>query len=199
MLIFVKEYPYPTPCNVPYAKEKQRQDGSQNFGYIDIEKYPGKINNIPELTDFPIFKEFIKEINENNTMYTYGCDVGTEKIINENIVWSFVNISFKDDKLNKDKIKYMEFISSIFKYLKTDTLDTISIDVTLNPTQYHNKEKIKKGARPSKNTLEYKGWSINIKISSYNEKIEVATAGWLYGIKTVKTCILHFGKSRYFN
>lgn len=186
MQIYLKEYSYETPCNVPYAREKAREDGSQNFGFMNVKKFPGQLKNIPELKKMPVLGDFVESVNAESNLSTYGCEYSANNLENQTEVWSYVNMNFEDDEMNKSKEHYLDLISRFIAHAKEDKIEFAVVEFIINPTQFHDREKVKKGAKPSEKTVLYQGWSLNIKVTGFAETLELAMGSWMHGILFMK-------------
>ena len=161
MQIYLKPYPYRTNCNVPYPP---RDDDK---GFFNIKKYPGLIKKVPELMEWPDLANCIEQINENSIFATFGCDRGIEPLQNLQLVESFVNLYFPEipDNIGDEaEGRYNELVGNFLVRYARDKFANTNIEFILNTTNYHDFDKIKKGATLSEKTLLFIGWSLNIKI-----------------------------------
>lgn len=184
MQIYVKPYAHRTNCNIPSLPR------DNDMGFFNIKKYPGLIKKIPELVEWPDLANCIEQINKNSIFATFGCDRGIEPLQNLHLIESFVNLYFpyiQDNVGGEAEGKYNELIGNFFIEHARDTFGNTNIEFVMNPTNYHNFDKIKKGAIPSEKTLLFIGWSLNVKILGIGETLKDAHDLWKYGIdKTTK-------------
>jgi len=180
MQIYLKPYAYRTNCNVPYPP---RDDDK---GFFNIKKYPGLIKKVPELVEWPDLADCIEQINKNSIFATYGCDRQIELLQNLQLVWSFVNLYFpviSDNDGAEAEGRYNELVGSfLIKYAK-DTHGNTNVEFIMNPTNYHDFDKIKKGAAPSEKTFLFIGWSLNIRVLGVGPTLEEARDLWKHGIE----------------
>lgn len=179
MQIYLKPYAYRTNCNVPYPPR------DANKGFFNIKKYPGLIKKVPELMEWPDLANHIEQINENSIFATFGCDCEIEPLQSLHLVWSLVNLYFPiiSDNGAEAEGRYNELIGNFLIKYARDTVGNTNIEFTLNPTNYHDFDKIKKGAAPSEKTLLFIGWSLNIKVLGVGPTLEEARDLWRHGIE----------------
>lgn len=183
MQIYLKPYPHQTYCNVPYASEKKRSDGTKNYGFFDVKKYPGKVSKIPELENNDVLKRCIEEINSNSTLATYGCEYNATKLNDDFLqVWSYVNLYFTNLDENIIEGNYFNLVSKFLSEYAFDIDENIVIEFIINPTNFHNFDKINKGAKPNEETVLFRGFSMNCKIIGVDNNIINATKCWRDGI-----------------
>lgn len=192
MQIYLKPYPHNTYSNVPYASAKKREDGTQNFGFFDIKKYPGKIKKIPELKNEPELTKFIVDLNKDTCFATSGCGIFKQVYDPNQTYWSFVNIHFADFELNKKESNYIDLIGRfLVGYSEVDLeFENAIIEFVLNPTNFHDMEKFKKGAMPSERTVLFPGWSLNVKVLGIGKEEETAKGLWQIGLHNVEEFLL---------
>jgi len=113
MQIYLKPYPHNTYTNVPYAPVK----GTQNIGYLDVKKYPGKVKSMPELKIAPQMVDLIQRINRESELTTFGCDVGADSYAKTHngifTKWSFINMFFTELDDNKLEGAYYLLVSDL--------------------------------------------------------------------------------------
>lgn len=187
MQLYLKPYPYQTFANVPYAAEKKRTDGSRNSGFFDVKKYPGQLKNIPEIKEWPELKELIEQINLNSNLSTFGCDTGIDAVPGSPYmqVWSFLNLHFDDMSQNESEEEYFKLIGDFLYYSSTDNEENTVVEFITSPTNYHDKDKFKKGATPSEKTKLFQGWSLNCKVVGIGINNIEARGRWQYGMDKV--------------
>ena len=166
MQIYLKPYPHNTYSNVPYAFSDEREDGTQNYGFFDVKKYPGLIKKIPELKDEPDLTKFVVDINKESCLATSGCGVYKQVYGENQTYWSFVNMHFADFELNRKESSYIDLVG---RFLVSNSevdikFENAIVEFILNPTNFHDLAKFKKGAAPSEKTVLFTGWSLNVKV-----------------------------------
>lgn len=189
MQIYLKPYPYRTNCNVPYPP---RDDDK---GFFNIKKYPGQIKKIPELVEWPDLANHIEQINKDSIFATFGCDREIEPLQNLHLVWSFVNLYFPnilDNNGAKAEGRYNELVGNFLIEYARDTSGNTNIEFIMNPTNYHDFDKIKKGAISSERTLLFIGWSLNIKILGVGPTLEEAKDLWKHGIERTTEFLVRY-------
>jgi len=164
MQIYLKPYPYNVYCNVPYVEEKERFDGSKNYGFKNIKKYKGLIKKIPEVKNFPEFESLITTINSGKIFTTYGCDKKEEALSNFFQSWIFINFYFDNLTLNKTEELYFNLVSDFLKKYSIEKTENLIIEFIINPTNFHDFQRIKKGVKPKEETILFRGFSMNCKI-----------------------------------
>lgn len=188
MQIYLKPYPHQTYCNVPYVSEKKRVDGTRNYGFFDVKKYPGQLAMIPELRDNEILTRCIKEINLNSELATYGCEYNANRLNDDFLqVWSYINLYFADLDENKIEGNYFKLVSSFLSDHALDVEENIVVEFFINPTNFHDFVKIKNGSKPKEETVLFRGFSMNCKITGVAADIIQATNLWRDGISNLTT------------
>jgi len=180
MQMYLKPYPYRTNCNIPSLS---RDDDK---GFFNIKKYPGLIKKVPELIEWPDLANCVEQINKNSIFATFGCDRGMEQLPDLQLIWSFVNLYFPevyDNDGAEAEGRYNEIVGKFLIEYARDTYGNTNIEFTMNPTNYHDFDKIKKGATPSEKTLLFIGWSLNIKILGVGATLEDAHNLWKHGLE----------------
>lgn len=180
MQIYLKPYPYRTNCNIPSLPR------SDDKGFFNIKKHPGLIKKVPELVEWPDLANCVEQINKNSIFATFGCDREIEPLQNLQLVWSFVNLYLpviSDNDGTEAEGRYNELIGNFLIKYARDTFGNTNIEFMLNPTNYHDLDKIKKGATPSEKTLLFVGWSLNIKTLGVGSTLEEARDLWKHGIE----------------
>lgn len=173
MQIYLKPYPHNTYCNVPYAEEKTRHNGTRNYGYKDVKKFRGLIKKIPEVKDSPKLGDLIQKINQE-MFTTSGCDIGVGPVGIYHQSWAFVNFHFDDMDLNHTEENYFNLVAKFLEYFATEQTENLVIEFIINPTNFHDPERIKKGVKPNEDTVMFRGYSINCKIIGVGESIDLA-------------------------
>ena len=79
--------------------------------------------------------------------------------------------------------RYNEIVGNFLMEYARDTYGNTNIEFIMNPTNYHNFDKIKKGAVPSERTLLFIGWSLNIKVLGVGPTLEEAKDLWKHGVE----------------
>lgn len=181
MQIYLKPYPHNTYTNVPYAPVK----GTQNAGYFDIKKFPGKAMQIPELKNEPLMVEWIQKINKESRLSTFGCDIGAETYQAVHTKWSFINIFLTDLDDNLTEQDYYMMISDFIKQYSDEPSDNIVVEFIINPTNFHDFDRFKKGVRPNEETVLFRGYSLNCKIMGAGDSLDSATELWHTGLNMV--------------
>ncbi len=171
MQIYLKPYTYNNYCIVPYSEEKERHDGTRNYGYKDVKKFKGLIKKIPEIKDAPKLGDLIEKVNQG-IFTTYGCDVGFGPVGNHFQSWIFVNFHFDDMDLNYTEKNYFELVAKFLERLANETTENLITEFVFNPTNFHNPERIKKGVKPKEETIMFRGYSMNCKIIGVGESID---------------------------
>lgn len=171
-------YHHSTYCNVPYASQK----GTKNLGFFDVKKYPGQIKKVSELANKPEFYNLVKSINEDSIFATYGCDYGVEHETYLYEVSSFVNLYIYDLEVNEHEGIYNDIVGTFLKKFADNDQDKTMIDFTINPTNFHDFGRIRKGVKPKEETVVFRGWSLNCKIIGVADNLEQTEQSWLYGI-----------------
>lgn len=190
MQIYLKPYPHQTYCNVPYVSEKRRMDGTQNCGFFDVKKYPGQLSIIPELRDNEILKRAIEEINLNSNLATYGCEYNANRLNADFLqVWSYISIYFADLDENKIEGNYFNLVSNFLSEYALDLEENIVVEFFINPTNFHDFAKIKKGSKPKEETVLFRGFSMNCKIIGVAVDIIQATNLWRDGLSNLTTSL----------
>lgn len=188
MQIYLKPYPHSTYSNVPYAFSDKREDGTQNFGFFDVKKYPGLIKKIPELKDEPILTKFVIDINKESCFATSGCGIYKQEYGTNQTYWSFVNLHFADFELNKIESNYIDLVGRfLIAYSEVDLkFENAIIEFILNPTTFHDMAKFKKGIAPSEKTILFQGWSLNVKVLGIGVEGENAEGLWKIGLHNIE-------------
>lgn len=185
MQIYLKPYPHNTYCNVPYSSEKVRSDGSRNYGFVNVKKYKGLLKKIPEITNLPKLGELIEKVNAGEAIATYGCDHGVDPIGNYHQAWAFVNLYFDNFDLNHSEEYYLKLVSKFLEQYAADHHENLIIEFISSPTNFHDFEKIKKGATPKEETIEFRGYSMNCKIIGVGATFDDAKTLLNTGLETV--------------
>ncbi len=78
--------------NFPYRPNSE--DGATNIGGIDLTREPHRIDEIHELSNNPILKQVVLEVNQNETPFmTTG--VGIWEGEDDHLLWSYVEFCFR--------------------------------------------------------------------------------------------------------
>ncbi len=187
MQLYVKPYPHQTFANVPYSAEKKRGDGSRNHGFFDVKKYPGHLKKIPEIKELPEMLELIERINKHSLLTTFGCDEGIDPVPGSSYVqvWTFINLHFDDMKHNESEEEYFKLIGDFMYYSSKDVEENAVVEFITSPTNYHDKVKFKKGAKPSEKTKLFQGWSLNCKVVGIGSNNIEARGLWQHGMEKI--------------
>jgi len=181
MQIYLKPYPHNTYCNVPYADERERHDGTRNYGYKDVKKFKGLIKKIPEIKEAPNLSDLIQQTNEG-ILTTYGCDVGVSPAGNYHQAWAFINFHFDDMVLNHTEECYFNLVAKFLEYFATEQTENLIIEFVTNPTNFHDPVRIKKGVTPREETVMFRGYSINCKIIGIGETVNLSKVAMNLGL-----------------
>ena len=184
MQIYLKPYPHNTYSNVPYAEEDEREDGTQNYGFFDVKKYPGKIKKIPELVDEPELTDFVMRLNKESIFASSGCGIYRATYGTNQTYWSFVNIHYAEIELNKEENQWYEQVGAfLMRYGSVDlAYENAIVEWTMNPTNFHD---VGKGKKPSEDTVLFQGFSMNVKLLGIGPDEETAKGLWKIGLHNV--------------
>lgn len=187
MQIYLKPYPHNTYSNIPYAAEDEREDGTQNFGFFDVKKYPGKIKKIPELIAEPELTDFVVKLNKESIFASSGCGIYKATYGKNQTYWSFVNIHFANIELNRKENQWYEQVGAfLMRYGDIDLAhENAIVEWIMNPTNFHDMKKIRKGAKPNEDTVLFQGWSLNVKLLGIGPDEETAKELWKIGLRNV--------------
>lgn len=177
MQLYIRPYPHSTYTNMPYDKVK----GTANYGFFDIKKYPGKIKDIKEVTQFPRMVDLIKVINSLELLRTFGCDISYDVITFQpkTVLKSYINLCYDSEDTNKYESMYYKFIADLLKlYDEKHKSENSIIEFIINPTNFHSMEKYKKGVSIAQKTLLYSGYSLNISILGMGDDSATAYKAW---------------------
>ncbi|TBM14379.1 hypothetical protein EYY83_12255 [Hafnia alvei] len=97
----------------PYRYEV-RENGDINNGGFNLIDSPEKINDIHEITEYPWFKEFIKQVNSPDGLFmTFGCAIGYE----DEMLYGYIDFSCRPDAPAVIKDDLVNFDNQFYEYL----------------------------------------------------------------------------------
>ena len=90
---------------VPYSPEK-REDGSENYGFLDLRNRPDLVDEIPEANKSKGLAAILRAANAPySILMTFGCECELFETASNRgpfYVGSFVNITYRDHLLNNN-------------------------------------------------------------------------------------------------
>jgi hypothetical protein len=92
------------PTGVPYLPRQRQNWESSNFGYFDLKRSMGLIDDIPELKDRPELKSLVQKLNSENSFFrSLGCDawdLENQPRAGEWVSRGYVQVAFEILELN---------------------------------------------------------------------------------------------------
>jgi len=198
MQIYLKPYPHSTYCNVPYAPEKRSGMKEQNYGFFDVKKYPGKLKQIPELKEVPEMLSLIENVNKNSIFETYGINFRMEPLVGfpvRHVYWTWVNLGFAELDLNTEESTYYQLIGQFLQDYVEDGKENAIIEFILNPTNFHDRDRFRKGVKPKEETVVFRGWCLNVKIMGVGDTFDGAKQLWQHGADVAKEFLVKYKHS----
>ena len=103
-------------------------NGNSNIGGIDLVSNPERIEEIPELKDFPEKKELIRRVNDKDSAFmTFGCDNGFQ----DSLFCGYIEFSYREASRFQQSEGYQELFDSFENYVKTDPQTKDCVDSIL--------------------------------------------------------------------
>lgn len=106
---------------IPYDQGVRRDDGAQNFGFLDLKTNPKAMLNIAELKADADLMRLVAAINGPETgLMTIGCSSGVVAEASGHRKTGYVEISFTTDEMAEDAQNYFPLFYH-FSHVLSDT------------------------------------------------------------------------------
>jgi len=145
------------PTGVPYVPQQRHEPESSNYGYFDLKKNLGLIDQIPELRDRPEMILLVKELNSSSGAFrSIGCDawdLPDQPRPGEWISKGYVQVAYEALQLN-NREEWTSLFNAInsFDPNLTDSRE-IGLDLWLKAVSFRGDEQIRMSA-----LIELFGW-----------------------------------------
>lgn len=161
---------------IPY-RPNVRPDG-ENFGYFDLKRDPQRIDEIPELRDWPPLRKLVQSLNEQTSFFrTIACDTGVLDVSGSppsKRVGCYFRIAFEVLKWNLEKENYLHLFDAIYQRCTN--------------TQLPNKVVVAGGIKPTHfNHHQVFGWTLMIDVSGYAPSEQEARESWTQAMALIES------------
>ena len=175
----------PEDFGIPY-RPNVRSEG-ENFGYFDLKRDLGRIDDIPELRDWPPLRKMVQTVNEPTSFFrTVACDTGILDTSGDpplKRVGCYFRIAFEILKWNLDKENYHYLFDAIYQRCSS--------------TRLTNKVVVAGGIKPTHfNDHGVFGWTLMIDVSGYAPTEQEARESWTQAMELLENIFIEISADK---
>jgi hypothetical protein len=175
----------PEDFGIPY-RPNVRPDG-ENFGYFDLKRDPQRIDDIPELRDWPPLRKMVQTLNVPASFFrTVGCDTGILDVSGSppsKRVGCYFRIAFELLKWNLEKDNYLHLFDAIYqRCVSTQLLNRVVVAGGIKPTHFNHHQVF--------------GWTLMIDVSGYAPTEQEARESWTQGMALIENSFIEISADK---